>query len=632
MTRGARLRRADALLLAGALALFAVCFALNLRELLRGGLVWLPVHVTAAPADGYPRVSSFWSPELEAASRVARGDELLALDGASLAGVGRLAFAAQLLGGVHGRRELPVSVRSAGVTREASLALPAVPYAWRTSLLALAFVVPGAFAFWRARGFPPARLLFLFAFGYGIHWAYFWGGSPAQTLAAIAAFALGPMLAAPFALRAILSFPLETASTSPAARWWPFLFAAVGLGPVSWAFGVPLSAEWGLRITAAGSLLWALTGLVILTGNYRRSGPTGRRQIKWVLVGLYLAIAPPVLAAAAVLVAPRLAWLYEASLLSVICIPIALFVALARDHLYDVDRLISASATYTLLCVIATAGLGVVVPRVTHLIAGGEGTDVVRSVLSLAVAGVVVGARRWLAPRVQSVLFRERIALEQGAFALRETLGSCEKPSELIEVLGARLDALLAPTCTAIYAAAGDEFAPVFVRGPAAAPGFGLEKGLAVRLGAEAGVLAVPARRRHPFWQSLAPEEASALDSMGAALLVPLKPRGALRRLRLPRREALGRRLHRAGSGLAREHRREGVRRAGALPRARAARRRAPDERAACAATCRARSPRSSSAAARSLRVSARSRCSSWTCAATRASPSRARRRRSSRR
>src|SRR4029453_4188785 len=103
--------------------------------------------------------------------------------------------------------------------------------------------------------------------------------------------------------------------------------------------------------------------LVILTQNYLRSGPTGRRQIKWVLVGLYLASAPPPLAGAAPRGGPRVAWPYEASLLSVICIPIALFVALARDHLYDVDRLISASATYTLLCVIATAGLGVVVPR-----------------------------------------------------------------------------------------------------------------------------------------------------------------------------------------------------------------------------------------------------------------------------
>jgi class 3 adenylate cyclase len=514
-------------LLFGALAVFAVCFALNLRELLRGGLVWMPVHVEAAPAGGYPRVRSFWSPEIAERSGLAVGDELLALDGSSLAGAGRLEFATRLLGGAAGRRELPVRARSGGAERDTVLTLQPVPSVWRTSLLALAFVVPGAFAFWRARGYPPARLLFAFAFGYGLHWSYFWGGSPAQTSAAIVVFALGPMLAGPFAVRAMLSFPVETASTSRASRWWPYVFAVIGLGPVSWAFGVPLSSEQGLRITTAGTVLWVATGILILTRNYVRSGSTGRRQIKWVLVGLYLASAPPALAATIAFVQPGLAWLYEASLLSAICVPIALFVALARDHLYDVDRLISASATYTLLSVLATAGLGILVPRVTRAFMGGDDQAMVQAALSLAVAGAVVGVRRWLAPRVQGVLFRERVALERGALALREALGASEKPSELIETLGVRLEGLLSPTCTAIYVASGEDFGPVFVRGPAAAPGFALEKGLAQLLATESGVIAVPPRRRHPFWQALAPEEAPALEAMGVALIVPIKARGS---------------------------------------------------------------------------------------------------------
>jgi class 3 adenylate cyclase len=526
VTRGARLRRADALLLAGALAVFAVCLSLNLRELWRGGLVWMPLSVDAAPAGAAPRVQSFWSPEIERRSGIARGDELLALDGESLAGVGRLEFALRLLVVADGRRALPVSVRSGSELREVSLPLPEVPFAWRTTLFALAFLIPGGFAFWRARGFPPARLLFVFAFGYALHWTYFWGGSRAQSLAAMGAFALGPMLAGPFGLRALLSFPLETASTSRSARFAPFLFAALGAGPVSWAFGVPFSAEWGVRITTAGSLLWVMTALAILTRNYRRSGATGRRQLKWVLVGLYLASAPPALAASATLIEPRLAWLYEASLLSVICLPIALFIALVRDHLYDVDRIISASATYTLLSVFALAGLGVAVPRAARLLAGAGDPELVQAGLSLTLAFALVGAGRWLGPRVQGLLFRERVALEQGALALCDALAASEKPSDLIETLGTKLDALLAPTCTVIYAAAGDEVAPVFVRGPAAAPSFGLEKGLALLLASEAAVVAVPARRRHPFWQSLDPEEASALEAMGAVLLVPLKPRG----------------------------------------------------------------------------------------------------------
>jgi class 3 adenylate cyclase len=331
-----------------------------------------------------------------------------------------------------------------------------------------------------------------------------------------------------FGVRAALSFPLETASTSRAARHAPWAFAGFGLAAVSWAFGFPFAPEAGAVFAAGGTALFALVLIALLTRNFRRAGPTGRRQLKWVLVGLYLGLAPPLFASLATLLEPRSGWLYEASLLAVLAIPLALFVALARDHLYDVDRLISASATYSVLSLLAVAGALVAVPRAANALAGLVDPDVAQVSLSAFVALAVVGARGWIAPRVERLLFREREALEQGAFALREALGASEKPNDLIETLGERLAALLAPNCTAIYAAAGDELVPVFVRGPAAAPNFASERPLALHLAAERGVVVVPARRRHPFWQALAPEEASALEAMGAALLLPLRPKGAL--------------------------------------------------------------------------------------------------------
>jgi class 3 adenylate cyclase len=526
VTRGPRLRTRDGLLLAGALALFAVCFALHLRQLARGGFAWMPVSVEAAPGAGFPRVRAFWSTELAARSGLRVGDELLALEGESLAGVGQLGLAARML--ARPRGEVALTVGSAGGVRDAQLALPRVLFAWRTSLLALAYVSLGALAFWRSRGFRPARLLFGSLFGYGLHWTYFWGGAPAQTFAGLAALGLGMAGAIVFGLRAALSFPLETASASRAARLAPWAFTVLGVGGVSWGFGFPLAPDAGYVLSTVGTVLGVLALLAILTRNFRRAGATGRRQLKWVLVGLYLGLAPPLLAAFATLLEPRLGWLYETSLVAVLAIPLALFVALARDHLYDVDRLISASATYSLLSLIAIAGALLAVPPAARLFAGVVDPEVAQAGLSALVALAVVGARGWLAPRVERLLFRERAALERGALALREALAASEKPGDLLETLGARLDALLAPTCTAIYAAAGAALAPVFVRGPAAAPSLGFEKPLALRLASERGVLAVPARRRHAFWQALADDEASALEAMGAALLVPLRPRGAL--------------------------------------------------------------------------------------------------------
>jgi class 3 adenylate cyclase len=129
---------------------------------------------------------------------------------------------------------------------------------------------------------------------------------------------------------------------------------------------------------------------------------------------------------------------------------------------------------------------------------------------------------------VQRLLFREREALERGAFALRQALAVCAKPSDLLEVLGERLEALLAPVCSVVYLFNGDELAPVFARGPAAAPRFDSDGPLALRLAEATGPLSVPARRRHRFWRELDEEEASALEAMGAAVLAALRPQGTL--------------------------------------------------------------------------------------------------------
>jgi class 3 adenylate cyclase len=502
--------------------LFAVCFALHLVQALHGGFAWVPFYVSsAAGPEAYPVVSTLRSP----LPGMAPGDEILAVGGASLAGASRLGFVLDLFAEAKDG-EVALRVRKSGAVREVGLVLEPIADVWASSTATLAFVALGALTLWRTRGLAPARLFFLFACFYGLHWCYFWGGSRLQTGLGIAAHSLGASLTTPIALLAIQSFPRETASHTSWSRVWPWAFAAVGPAVTTWAFGFPLPPNWGSTLTTLGTAASGVVVLALLTRNFRRAGPTGRRQIKWVLVGVYLGAVPPILAGLATALDPRLGWLYEASLISVLAIPVALFIALARDHLFDVDRLISATATWSVLSVLLLAGLLLAVPRLAQLGEGIVDPGVAQAALSVLVAVGVVGARSWVAPRVERVLFRESAALEEGALALRQALAASEKPSDLLETLGERLDALLAPTCTVIYVVGEDALAPVFVRGPAAAPGFELEQPLALRLAGEPGPIPVPARRRHPFWQSLAPEEASALEAMGASLLVPLRPRG----------------------------------------------------------------------------------------------------------
>ena len=59
------------------------------------------------------------------------------------------------------------------------------------------------------------------------------------------------------------------------------------------------------------------------------------------------------------------------------------FVALSRDHLYDVDRLISAAATYTILSVLLIAGILVAVPRLARLASAQVDPALAQTALSL---------------------------------------------------------------------------------------------------------------------------------------------------------------------------------------------------------------------------------------------------------
>jgi class 3 adenylate cyclase len=514
----------DAALLVGLLAVFAGCFALHLIQEFRGALGWVPMYVRSAQsADDFPRVRSFWSAEDAAVTGLVAGDALLAVDDESLRGAGRLDFLTRIYRAGAGGRTPSLQARGAAGTHEVAFPLRRLPLPGRSSVIALAFVALGALTFWRTRGFGPARLVFGCCFGYALHWSYFFGAPKPQLVAGICALGVGLGVAQPLALRAVLTFPVETASRSTAARLAPWSFALCGLGAMTWAFGVPLPPRWGLPIVAGGTVLWALAVFFLLARNFRRAGPTGRRQIKWVLIGIYLGLTPPLVAGAATLIDRNLWWLYELSLGSVLAIPIGLFIAVSRDHLFDVDRLISAAATYTILSIALVAGLLLGVPRLARATSDWIEPGVSQALLSFIAAALVVGGRARLEARVQRWLFRERTALQQGAYALRRALSACSKPTETLEVLGERLNALLAPVSAVIYGCTGDEFAPVFARGPAVAPSFRVHGALSRALAGRAAPLRLPERRGHRFWWELDPEERGALRAMGTAVLLPLQ-------------------------------------------------------------------------------------------------------------
>src|SRR5207253_2364160 len=82
----------------------------------------------------------------------------------------------------------------------------------------------------------------------------------------------------------------------------------------------------------------------VITRGFRRAGPVGRRQLKWVVYGLYMGLVPVLLTDLVTALVPRLWWLHEAAVIAEAAIPLSIITAIVRFNFFDIDRLIAATA------------------------------------------------------------------------------------------------------------------------------------------------------------------------------------------------------------------------------------------------------------------------------------------------
>lgn len=110
-------------------------------------------------------------------------------------------------------------------------------------------------------------------------------------------------------------------------------------------------------------------------------------------------------------------------------LPVCILIAVVRFNLFDIDRLLSATASYTILAILVLAGALAVVPRVAAATGRLVGMDAsaAQFVLSLVLATVVVPVHRRLRPQIERVFFRERYAATPSSAASRISWRSCRR-------------------------------------------------------------------------------------------------------------------------------------------------------------------------------------------------------------
>lgn len=296
-------------------------------------------------------------------------------------------------------------------------------------------------------------------------------GDPSDPLAN-AAFVLGPtMIPAGYALilpALGLAFPH---GRLPSRRWRGPVWTVTGVLVAATAIrlvtpgeiaGSPSHNPFGIEALPAGVRsagdVFATAGLALITVlavaavivRYRRAAMLERQQLRWFMAAVLLAAIP-------VVVAPNVGGIAGpvwalAALVGLLLVPVSVWIAITRYHLYQIDRLISrtvgwAAVTAILVAVFAMAvvGLQAVLADVT------QGQTLAVAASTLAAAALFQPVRSRVQRTVDARFDRARYNAERTAAAFGEQLRDRVALEEVASVLAATTSDAVRPSAMAVW-------------------------------------------------------------------------------------------------------------------------------------------------------------------------------------
>jgi class 3 adenylate cyclase len=336
--------------------------------------------------------------------------------------------------------------------------------------ISLAFALTAILISLRARPTPGSRALFFGLAVYSLVFALLVIEGPATlytaalVLSALASITMPPLLSMSF-----LAFPDEAGLLRGWNRVWPWVLVFLGGAIFSVFHAFPFVPSVAAPIATVGLVAWIAALVATLTVNYRRCGPVGRRQLKWILYAVYVGSVLGVIdfGVNGVVVADSPAWAHLLLVVSALSLPIGVAIAALRFDLFDIDRLLGATVAYNLMAVVVVGAAFILVPLASVSLTGWLGVDptVGRTGIAVGLAAVAIFSERRLRPQIDRMFFKERFALEHAMKDLPERFAAVRRPDELWAVTGEALVSNLRPASCAIYTSAGPSYVPIFTSG-----------------------------------------------------------------------------------------------------------------------------------------------------------------------
>lgn len=528
------------------LPIWAVVFAILVKMWLTQQVAWMPVFIEPRAGD-YPVVSEIqpdagveasgielddrllragarrrnWVPT--ATTRLEVGDELIRVGSEDLRGVSRLEFVGRVYEQSGSDLQAQFVIERDGERQAATLPLfkEFFPDHVKT-LIALAFAIVGVLILWRAPDTRTSRLFYLSCLTISIYVASVLGPGPAaQNYFMLGIYAISSGLFAPLQLLALMAL-VDTTETAPARLpRWPWIFLIAAFSPLARLMAWPVAWKTAFLLQfSLAALVLSLCVLVVI-GGFRRADALGRRRLKWVVYGYIFGFGPLAVLNLVAAGFPSVLWIANFSNYTLLLVPLSVLIAAVRSQLFDIDRLLSATTTFSILAALLLVGLLTLAPPAAAFLSAATGLDAsaAQTVLSLLMAALMVPGYGYLRPWLDRVFFAERQILERGVEDLLLALSSCTSAPAVFTRAGEALDELLRPESCLIYVRNGSAYARVFARGkdgPPALPLGGVPVGILQKHNA--------AQTISQFAKRLSAEsvDGAVVASLGAAALLPI--------------------------------------------------------------------------------------------------------------
>jgi len=482
-----------------------------------------------AHADEYPTVGGIRPGARDLTLEVRLGDRLLAVNDVDLRGQGYFDFHAVFLNEALARGGAQVVYERAGQRHEARVPVRARQRPGAPRFIpALAWTLAGLIVLLRAPVARERRLFFAMALAFMIVQLRFPGESMLRTYASLYVFNFGSWIAIALSFLFYIGFPRELPAEARLSPWWASLAGLHLVVRLMYVLPGPWPPHWVGPLAQAVDALFFAFAIAVVSWNYAHSPPAGRRRLKWVILGVYLGLVPAIATmAAGIFGGPPMAGLYDALFVAMLfgttLMPVGVLIGIVASSLFDIDRIVTATATYSLLGVSLLAATLIAVPR----LGGAIGTslevdaDLAQALVALGLALLLLPFYRRLRSLVERVFFPERRALERGLGELLERLTGADHGAELVALAADRLHELLRPRSCTVLVRGARGFEPTFVRGSARPPPVEADDPLVAILERQTAPLSARGGAPTPLHRAV-------LETLEAAVVVPLRQRSRL--------------------------------------------------------------------------------------------------------